>query len=324
MGRIRYFTGRLIKSLILVALIAVLNFLMVRLAPGDPASVIAGESGAADPIYVEQLRKEFRLDEPLPVQLWTYLEGLSRLDLGYSYRNKATVLELLAQRLPATLLLMGVSFVLAVAGGIVVGSIAASFAGRWPDTTIGTACVILYATPLFWIGLMFILIFAATLNWLPAFGFGSTAALSGWPLVADRARHLVLPVLTLTLYYLTVYARLTRASMLEVGRQAFVRTAKAKGLPPLRIVRAHLLRNALLPVITFAGIHAGHLIGGSVLVETVFAWPGVGRLALDSLLVRDYNTLLGVFLLCTVMTIVFNLIADAVYLVADPRIELEQ
>lgn len=322
MQQLKYIGFRIIKAIVLVLLIAVLNFLLVRLAPGDPASVIAGESGSADPLFMEQLRAQFRLDEPLYMQLWSYISGIMQFDLGFSYRNQETVFNLLMQRLPATLLLTSVAFVIALVGGVALGAVAATKVGRWPDSIISTMGVVLYAMPLFWIGLMLILTFSANLNWLPAFGIGSVKPLSGWDFYLDRFRHLVLPVMTLSTYYLAVYMRLARSSMLDVQGQDFVKLARAKGLPEGRIVRKHVLRNALLPVITFAGVQAGHLIGGSIVVETVFAWPGIGRLALESMLVRDYSTLLGVFFLCSIMTIVFNLITDLVYTIADPRIEV--
>jgi peptide/nickel transport system permease protein len=322
MSQLKYIGARLLKAVVLIALIAALNFFLVRLAPGDPASVMAGESGAADPLYIQQLREQFRLDEPLPVQLWTYMSGIARLDLGYSYRNQAPVIDLLVQRLPATLLLTSVAFAMSIVSGVAMGAVSASYLRQWPDKLVGAFCLFLYATPLYWIGLMLVLLFSVVLNWFPAFGAASVQNLDGWAYLHDRLSHLALPATTLALYYFSIYTRLTRSSMIDVQNQEYVKMAKAKGLPPFRVATAHVLRNALLPVVTFAGIQAGHLIGGSILVETVFAWPGIGRLALDSLLVRDYNTLLGVFFLCSVMTVLFNLIADVFYTVVDPRIEV--
>ncbi|MBN8896917.1 MAG: ABC transporter permease, partial [Rhodospirillales bacterium] len=167
-----------------------------------------------------------------------------------------------------------------------------------------------------------VLVFSVWLNWLPSFGMQTVGAdLHGWAAVVDIAQYLVLPALTLGLFYMAVYARLTRASMLEVASQDFVRTARAKGVPEGRILRRHILRNALLPVITFAGIQAGQLIGGSILVETVFAWPGICRLAFDALLARDYQVLLGVFLVTSILVVLFNLLTDLLYAVIDPRVQ---
>jgi peptide/nickel transport system permease protein len=180
-----------------------------------------------------------------------------------------------------------------------------------------------YATPTFWVGLMLVLVFSVWLDWLPSFGMKTVGAdLAGGAALLDTARYLVLPGLTLGLFYMAVYARLTRAAMLEVASQDFVRTARAKGVPEGGVQRRHVLRNALLPVITVAGIQAGQLVGGAILVETVFAWPGIGRLAFDALLARDYQILLGVFLTTSVLVLVFNLITDLLYAWIDPRVEV--
>lgn len=312
-----------LKAAIVVLAIVVCNFLLVHAAPGDPASVIAGQSGAADPVFLEQLRKQFGLDQPLYVQLWVYLKSVLTLDLGFSHRQQMSVASLILDRLPATLLLTGAAFVFAIAAGVTLGALAARRVGRWADSLITIIALTFYATPLFWVGLMLVLLFSVWLEWLPSFGMSSVGVeLHGMAAVLDVAEHLLLPALTLGLFYLAVYARLTRATMLEVADQDFVKTARAKGVPEGRILRAHVLRNALLPVITFAGIQAGQLIGGSILVETVFAWPGIGRLAFDALLARDYPVLLGVFFCASVMVVLFNLVTDLLYAVVDPRVEV--
>ena len=183
--------------------------------------------------------------------------------------------------------------------------------------------LVFYATPLYWLALMAVLVFTVQLDWLPGFGFSTVGSgYTGLALAWDVAKHLVLPALTLALFYMAVYARMTRAAMLEVAQMDFVKTARAKGVKPGRILRAHVLRNALLPVVTLAGIQAGGIIGGAVLTETVFAWPGIGRLMFDALLQRDYNLLLGAFLVTAAMAVLFNLITDLVYTLVDPRIEL--
>src|SRR5215470_10536156 len=311
---LRFLLGRIAKAVVVVLAIIVLNFVLIRLAPGDPASVIAGQSGAADPQFMEQLRRQFGLDRPLYEQLYIYVGRIVTLDLGVSHRQQRTVASLLAERLPATLLLTGAAFVLAITVGVLLGVLAARRVGTWADTAITVLALTCYATPLFWIGLMLVLLFSVVLDWLPAFGMSSVGAnLTGMASVLDVGRHLILPALTLGLFYLAIYARLTRAAMLEVADQDFVKTARAKGVPEGRILRAHVLRNALLPVITFAGIQAGQLIGGSILVETVFAWPGLGRLAFEALLARDYNLLLGVFVCTSVMVVLFNIVTDLLY-----------
>jgi peptide/nickel transport system permease protein len=324
MAGIASFLGRrLIKSVFILLAIVAINFLLVRAAPGDPAMVMAGEAGAADEQYVEQLREQFGLNRPLHEQLGIYVAGVATGDLGHSYRQQRPVWDLILERLPPTLVLTGCAFVLALAAGVLLGTLAAMNVGRWSDSAITVLALLSYATPIYWVGLMLILLFSVQLGWLPAFGYESVGAgHEGWDRVVDIARHLVLPVVTLGLFYMAVYARLTRASILEVRDMDFVKTARAKGLSETRIVFKHVLRNAILPVITFAGIQAGHLIGGSILVETVFAWPGIGRLAFDAVLQRDYQVLLGIFFVTSVMVIAFNILTDLVYSLVDPRIEV--
>jgi len=315
--------GRLVKAVVVVLAIVVCNFFLVHAAPGDPASVMAGQSGAADPLFLEQLRRQFGLDQPLHIQLWLYLKAVVMLDLGFSHRQQAAVATLIWERLPATLLLTGAAFSFAVVAGVTLGALAAQRVGRWADSVITVLALTFYATPLFWVGLMLVLVFSVWLEWLPSFGMSSVGAdLTGMAAVLDVGQHLLLPALTLGLFYMAVYARLTRATMLEVQDQDFVKTARAKGVPEGRITRAHVLRNALLPVITFAGIQAGQLIGGSILVETVFAWPGIGRLAFEALLARDYAVLLGVFFCTSVIVVLFNLMTDLLYALIDPRVEV--
>lgn len=318
-----FLAARLAKAALVILAIVVCNFLLIHAAPGDPASVIAGQSGAADERFLAQLREQFGLDRPLHVQLWIYLKGVLTLDLGFSHRQQLPVWTLIQARLPATLLLTGTAFAFAIVTGVTLGALAARRVGRWADSLITVIALTFYATPLFWIGLMLVLIFSVWLEWLPSFGMSSVGVeLHGMAAVLDVAQHLLLPALTLGLFYLAVYARLTRATMLEVADQDFVKTARAKGVPEGRVLRAHVLRNAMLPVITFAGIQAGQLVGGAILVETVFAWPGIGRLAFDALLARDYAVLLGVFFCTSVMVVAFNLVTDLLYAVVDPRVEV--
>lgn len=312
---------RLAKAAGVVLTIVVLNFVLIRMAPGDPATVMAGQAGAADAQYMEQLRAQFGLDQPLWRQAAVYVGGVVQGDLGFSYRQGTPVADLIVDRLPATLLLTFTAFVLAFGGGVAMGTAAGLNAGRPLDFIVSTLSLLFYATPLFWVGLMAILLFSVRLDWLPAFGMSTIASrATGWAYVIDVARHLVLPATTLGLFYMAVYARMTRASILEVRDMEFVRTARAKGVRGGVLVRRHILRNAMLPIITMAGIQMGQLVGGAILTETVFGWPGIGRLAFDALLQRDYQVLMGVFLISSIMVIVFNLLTDLVYRLADPRI----
>jgi peptide/nickel transport system permease protein len=318
-----FLAQRIVKAAFVILGVVVFQFVLIRLAPGDPASVIAGQSGAADPIFMAQLREQFGLDRPLWEQLLIYLRDILTLDLGFSHRQQRSVASLIGERLPATLLLTGAAFAFALSGGVGLGIAASRRVGRPADSAITVIALTFYATPIFWVGLLLVLIFSVWLEWLPSFGMFTVGAdLTGLAYALDVAMHLVLPALTLGLFFLAIYARLARASMLEVADQDFVRTARAKGVPEGRIVRVHVLRNALLPVITFAGIQAGQLVGGSILVETVFAWPGIGRLAFEALLARDYAVLLGVFFCTAVMVVVFNLVTDLLYAVVDPRVEV--
>ncbi|MEJ8859460.1 ABC transporter permease [Variovorax robiniae] len=323
MRRVQFLLTRVLQGVMALLLIAVVNFMLVHAAPGDPASVLAGEAGASDPQFVAQLRQQFGLDQPMTTQLATYIGKVLHLDLGFSYRQQQPVMQLILDRLPATLLLTGSAFVLSLLFGVTLGALSARKVGTWVDSAITVVALAFYAMPPYWLALMAVLVFSVQLGWLPGFGFSTVGSgLSGIALALDIAKHLVLPALTLALFYMAVYARMTRASMLEVAQMDFVKTARAKGVRPHRILRAHVLRNALLPVVTLAGIQAGGLIGGAVLAETVFAWPGIGRLMFDALLQRDYSLLLGVFLVTAAMAVLFNLITDLVYTLVDPRIEI--
>ncbi len=191
------------------------------------------------------------------------------------------------------------------------------------DRIIGFAALIFYAAPMYWLALMAVLIFSIKLGWLPAFGYSSVGAnLSGIAAVLDVAKHLILPTLALSFFYIAVYTRMTRANMIGIAQLAFIKTARAKGATESRIQFRHVLRNALLPVVTLAGLQAGNMVGGAIMTETVFAWPGIGRLMFDALLQRDYNLLLGAFLVAAALAIVFNIITDVIYTIIDPRIAL--
>ena len=323
MKRLQFMSIRVLQGIAALLVIATINFMLIRAAPGDPVSVMAGEAGASDPQFVAQLRAQFGLDQPLSTQLFNYLGHVLKLDLGFSYRQQQPVLDLILDRLPAPLLLTGSAFALSILLGVALGAFAARRAGSWIDSATTVVALVFYATPLYWLALMAVLLFSIKLGWLPAFGYITVGSgMTGFALAMDIASHLVLPAATLALFYMAVYARMTRASMLEVAQMDFVKTARAKGVKPGRIQRAHILRNALLPVITLAGIQAGGMIGGAVLTETVFAWPGIGRLMFDALLQRDYNLLLGCFLVTAAMAVLFNLITDLAYTLVDPRIEL--
>lgn len=320
---LRYICRRLLQTVPVVLGVVVLNFLLLQLAPGDLATVLAGEAGGAPKEYIDQLRQRFGQDQPVLVQLYRYMSNLLVLDLGYSFRQSAPVLQLLLDRLWPTLLLMGTTLIIALGFGVLMGLLAALWVRTWKDHVISVAAIIFYATPLFWVGLMLILVFSIRLNWFPTSGMEDVVAFyEGFDRAVDIAHHLVLPSITLSLFYLALYARLMRASMLEQRGLEYVTTARAKGLSERRITTRHVLRNALLPVVTMAGVQVGSLLGGSVVVESVFAWPGLGQLAYQSMFARDFNLLLGIFFLSACLVVIVNLVVDVIYVLLDPRIRV--
>ncbi|WP_425450460.1 ABC transporter permease [Virgifigura deserti] len=322
-NRLRYVARRLLQAIPIILAIIVLNFLLLQLPEGDAADVLAGEAGSATPEYMAQLRAKFGLDEPLHIQLLAYVKNIVQLDLGYSFRNNMPVLDLILDRLMPTLLLMVSTILLAVGVGVLLGLFAAMGLNSWRDNLISIFALVSYATPLFWVGLMLIVVFSINLGWFPTSGMETIGAFyEGWDRVLDIAHHLVLPTITLSLFYLALYTRLMRASMLEQSGMDYVTTARAKGLTERRITFKHILRNALLPVLTMAGVQVGSLIGGSVIVESVFGWPGLGMLAFKALFARDLNLLLGIFFLSACLVVIVNLIVDIVYSFLDPRIEM--
>ncbi|SEI12184.1 peptide/nickel transport system permease protein [Methylobacterium sp. 275MFSha3.1] len=319
----RFLGYRLLLAIPVVLGIVVLNFFLIHLAPGDAASVLAGESGAASPEYMEQLRHKFGLDQPLATQFGVYLLNMLHLDLGYSFRNDSPVGSLIVDRLWPTGLLMLTAFAAALLIGTLLGLVAATGRNSWRDAVISLVSLVAYATPGFWLGLMMIVVFAIRLGWLPTSGYDTVGADNdGWDEVWDVGRHLVMPAVALALFYLAVYARVMRASVLEQVGMDYVTTARAKGQTEARVMTGHVLRNALLPVVTMAGVQAGNLIGGSIVVETVFGWPGVGTLAFNALQSRDLNLLLGIFFVSACLVVVINLAVDLVYVCLDPRLEL--
>ena len=290
----RYLLRRSGQAIVVLVLIACMNFLILNLAPGDLVDVLAGESGAGDPNYLQTLREQFGLDKPIYIQLLQYLSNLAHLNLGYSFRFNLPVRDLILMRLPATFLLMFTSLAVALAGGIAFGVAAARAPRSFRDSLISTAAMLAYSTPLFWAGLMLIILFSVKLGVLPSGGMqtvdGPKDALGT---VVDVARHLVLPSLTLALFYMATYTRLMRASMLEIYNMDFVRTAKAKGLSPNEIAYRHVVPHSILPLISLFGVQLGSVLGGSVVVEVVFGWPGLGLLSFDALFQRDINLLMG-------------------------------
>ncbi|MCL6328961.1 ABC transporter permease [Pectobacterium carotovorum subsp. carotovorum] len=315
-------TGRRLAAAIPALLIILAGlFLLLQFAPGDTVDALVAQMGGGDPTMIEELRRYYALDQSTAVRLGDYMWRLIHLDLGQSAIYGKPVVEVILERLPVTLLLMASSLALAVTAGMVLGIIAARRVNRWPDTLISLLGLVFYSTPSFWFGLMGIFLFSIYLDWLPSGGFETIASgLTGIDRLLDIARHLVLPTLTLALIFLAIYLRIMRAAMLEVATLDFVRTARAKGVRENRIVIRHILRNALLPLITLVGLQAGTMLGGSVVVESVFSLPGLGRLAYESVMQRDLNTLLGVVFVSALLVIALNFLVDLLYARLDPRI----
>jgi peptide/nickel transport system permease protein len=315
---------RLSASIPTLFLILVGMFLLLQLAPGDTVDALMGQMGGGDAAMAEELRRFYGLDVPVYAQLLNYLLRIVTLDLGFSAIYGKPVAAVILERLPVTLLLMVAALSFAFFFGMILGVIAARRVNRWPDTLISTLGLIFYATPSFWFGLMAIVLFSVYLQWLPAGGFSDiTMGYTGMAAVLDVARHLILPTLTLGLIFLAIYLRIMRASMLEVLSLDFVRTARAKGLSETRVVSRHVLRNAMLPMVTLIGLQAGTMLGGSVVVESVFALPGLGRLAYESVVQRDLNTLLGIVFVSALLVISINFIVDILYARLDPRISAD-
>lgn len=315
--------SRLLQGLALVFAVVVLNFVLVHAAPGDPVETIAGASGGMSAQLKAELRTQYGLDKPLPVQLGVYLGKVLSGDLGYSYFFNLPVAGLIAERVPATLLLV----MTAVLGSFAIGTVLGVLSSRKPNgllsQLINTLSLVGFAAPVFWTGIMLVLLFASALPLFPVSGMRAidSAGASGFADMLDVLHHLVLPALTLGLIYLAQYSRLSRASMLDVLGSDFIRTARAKGLSNRVVLYKHALRNALLPVITILGLQFGNVMAGAILVETVFNWPGLGRLAFESVLRRDYPTILGVLLFSSIIVVVMNLITDYCYRLIDPRIK---
>jgi peptide/nickel transport system permease protein len=296
---------------------------LVHAAPGDPVETIAGASGGMSPELMAQLRTQYGLDKPLPVQLGVYLSQVARGDLGFSYFFNLPVSEMIAERVPATLLLVVSAVLLAFVVGTGIGVLSARKPNGLLSQFITVLSLVGFAAPIFWVGIMLVILFASIWPILPVAGMRSidSSGGGGWADMVDVAQHLILPAFTLSLVYLAQYSRLARSAMLDVLGSDFIRTARAKGLTESVVLYKHALRNALLPVVTVLGLQFGNVLAGAILVETVFNWPGLGRLAFESVLRRDYPTILGVLLFSSIVVVVMNQVTDLAYRLIDPRIK---
>ncbi|OCG03977.1 ABC transporter permease [Gilliamella sp. wkB112] len=312
---------RLITTIPALLIILIGLFLLLQLAPGDTVDALLAQIGGAESSVIDEMRHHYELDQSVSSRLLNYLWRLIHLDLGQSAIYNKQVSHMILERLPATLLLMSCAMLLAFSFGTILGILSAQKVNHWQDSVISVLGLIFYSTPSFWLALMGIVFFSIYLKWLPPSGFGSVGeSLTGINAILDIAWYLILPTITLALVYLAIYLRIMRASLLEVSTLDFVKTAKAKGLTTRKVLVNHILRNAMLPMVTLIGLQAGTMLGGSVVIETIFAIPGLGRLAYDSVVQRDLNTLLGVVFVSAILVIVINFIVDILYAKLDPRI----
>lgn len=318
----RYVLGRFLQMVPTVLLIVVFNFFLIHLAPGDPVQIMAGDFATQE--FIDATRAKYGLDDPLYVQLLRYLAAVFTGDLGHSYDHNRPVLDLILDRLPATLTLVLSAQIIGVTLGITLGVAAAQRHGSLLDTGTTMLAAVLYSVPVFWAGLMGILIFGVNLRWLPTSGMSTLMGpTSGLPYVIDVARHLVMPAATLVAVWIgPVFFRISRSSVLEVLREDYILTARAKGLPRRVVFFKHALRNALLPSVTMIGLTLGLAVSGALLTETVFSWPGIGRLMYEGIGRRDYPLLMGIFIFTSVSVVIATLMTDVLYKALDPRVKL--
>lgn len=312
---------RVLYGAILLVAVLVLNFLLIRLAPGDAADYIAGQAGATTAEAMERLRADYGLDQPVHVQLYRYLLNAVQGDFGTSFYSRQPVVEIVLARLPATIMLVLSALVLALTLGTIFGVVAARNPNGWRSHAVTFMSLIGYSAPGFWVGIVLLIVFSYLVPLFPPFGMRTVPPLEGALFRAgDVALHLVLPAVTLAIFFMAQFSRLARASMLDVLGSDYVRTARAKGLSERVVVYKHALKNAALPLVTMTGYHFGNLFAGAVLIETVFSWPGMGLLAYDSVLRRDHPVLLAILVFAAGTVIVANLLTDFIYRLMDPRI----
>lgn len=312
---------RILYAALLLIAVLVLNFSMLHLAPGDVADTIAQSMGGADAAVLEQIRRDYGLDQPFIVQLGRYIWNVLHFDLGYSFFYNQPVTVLILGKLPATLLLVLTAQLLALIVGVLLGVYSARNPNGLSSHFVTLFALFGYSAPVFWTGILLLIAFSLKIPLFPVAGMVDVTVEGGFFVKAlDIAKHMVLPVITLASIFLALYSRLCRASMMEVLGSDYIRTAKAKGLSEREIVMKHALKNSLSPVVTLAGLQFSAVVSGAVLVETVFSWPGLGTLALQSILARDTPTILGILFFSALVVVVGNLLTDLVLRMIDPRV----
>ncbi len=322
MGLKRFFLRKVVAAALTIAVIVCANFFIFRMAPGDPVRMMFRDPRVSED-SLELMKQKFGLDKPLSGQFVAYVKNLAQGDLGISFSQQKPVLEVLAERIPNTLLLVVTALIIAVVLGVILGALAGWLSGTKLDTFILTASVAMYSIPTFALGIILLLVFAYLIPIFPLGGISTPASgYEGFELIRDVGWHMFLPAFSIVVWYIGEYVILTRSSMIEVMGQEYITTARAKGLRKHNILKNHALRNAMLPVITITGVNLAFAAAGVIEAETVFAWPGVGRLAYDAVSQRDYPLLQGVFMLFAFAIVLANLVIDLIYGYIDPRIKV--
>lgn len=315
----KYVARRVLQMIPVILAIICICFMIIHLAPGDPATILAGETATDE--YIAELSAQFGLDQPMWKQLLIYMKNVFQGNLGESFADKIPVTTMLAERMKVTLMLVLPSEILAIAIGTLLGLTAAKRENRLQDHLISNLSIVLYCMPTFWLGMMLMLLFAVNLKWLPTSGMQSfNTTLSPF---LDTLRHMILPSVTLILVRIPTYLKLARSSIVEVAREDFINTARAIGYSEHVVYRKHALRNALLPTVTQVGMSLSTLFSGALLTETVFSWPGMGRMVYDAIATRDYPVIMGGFLVSAVMVVIGSFITDIIYMYLDPRVVAE-
>ncbi len=321
----KFLIRRLLMMVPLLLGISIISFIIMQLAPGDAATLSVNLNAKIDPSYLVKLRAEYGLNDPIWLQYWHWLKKIAVLDFGTSFKDNRPVLQVIGERLPATLLLSGLSEILLFLVAVPLGVAAAYYQGKWLDRFTTVFSFVGFAMPTFWLALMLQLVFGVVLGWVPVSGMMNVGSeyLPWYDQCGDVILHLLLPIVVTTFGGLAAVSRYARTNMLEVIRQDYIRTARAKGLSEFQVIFRHALPNALIPVVTLMGLSLPNLIGGSFVIESIFAWPGMGRLGFEALLSKNYPVVMGIGIISAMLTLLGNLLADVGYAVLDPRIRYD-
>ena len=317
---LRFILQRALYALPLILVIIVVMFTLLHLIPGDPVQALVGDY-PVPPAYRQAIEEKYRLNDPFLTQVWNYVTAVLQGDFGYSYQNQRPVLGLILERAPRTILLASVGFAFAIPLGMAIGVITGTTRSANTDKIWTTSALIAYAIPTFWLGQLLVMFFALRLGWFPTQGIGPLVSRAhGFDWVLERGRYLALPALAFAIHEGMRFARIMRASVIDTLSQGYIITARSKGLTRGQIIRRHVLRNSSLPLVTVAGYAFGSALSGAVLLETVFTWPGLGLLMVDSIRLRDNLTVVGVVIFSALAVILMNLLVDILYALLDPRI----